>query len=274
MFWLVLSTGCTGTSTVPANDSGAPDQLPPVPAWSAEQAADRMESLANQDFPDPTQLRELYLGMLHAGDSGCPGENVDELADGSIPLNGCTSSTGYHYVGLSEFTESREEDGWAFALTLGDLYITDPKGDTFTAGGTFSYDATPSGAGSQWEGHATGTFSYPGGTHWLAEGGSLAFWLKGGATADREWLLLSGGVGGPEGTDNLYFDQLLYDSDCGTSPAGGLRVRGEDGRWFHLELDADCSGCGALTFSETVEMGQVCVDVSALGEALIGRLAL
>lgn len=273
--WLILPAGCTGASPVtnPATDTTAPAVSAPVPEWTGEQAAAQMESLADQDFPDPTQLRELYLSMLQAGDSRCPGENIDELADGSIPLGGCTSSTGYHYVGLSEFTESND-DGWSFALTLGDLYITDPNGDTFSAGGTFSYDAKVTDAGSQWKGDATGTFSYPGGTHWVAEGGSLAYWVEGGTAVDHEWLLLSGSIGGPLGTDNLYFDQLLYDSDCGESPVGGLRVRGGDGRWYHLEFDADCSGCGTLTFSDTVEMGQVCVDLKSLGAELIERMAL
>ena len=157
------------------SDSSAPSATPTL---TAEEVGQRMATLAGRDIPDPVALRELYLGLLHAGDAGCPGESVDYIADGSIPLEGCTSSTGYTYRGLSEYEEG-SDDGWWFALTLGDLYISEPDGSSLAIGGTFAYDARVEDSAATFTGEVTGTFSYDGGDGWMAEGGSLAFWLSG-----------------------------------------------------------------------------------------------
>lgn len=254
---VLLAAACAS----PDGPSGPGDDGTPAPvegrepALSADEAAAELQALADRAFPDPSVLREVYLSMIRAGEAACPGED-DQLEDGSIPLAGCTSESGYTYVGLSEYTE--QDDAWA--LDLGDFYITDPDGHTFAVGGTFAW-----AGGETWSAEALGSFSYPAAEGWLGLGGSLALWIEGG----EGWLSIDGGVGTLEAGGHLYFDELTW--ECGAQPAGGLRLRGPEGSWYRVDLD--CSGCGPLTYAGDAALGEVCVDLSALGAALTTRLA-
>jgi hypothetical protein len=270
MILLLLSCGeeCPAGSSLAADglcyldeaDTGAGGEtiadIGPEPTLTAEEVGADIATLAGRDLPDPVALRALYLGLLHAGDAGCPGEDVDDIADGSIPLEGCTSTTGYTYRGLSEYDEG-EAGGWWFGLTLGDLYITEPDGDLLAV---------------------TGTFSYDGDDGWLGEGGSVALWLEGAATASGRGVALQGGVGGPQTGSGLFFRDLYFgditgpggQTACGAHPSGGVSVRGNDGRWYDLDL-TDCGGCGTVSF-EGSALGDACADLTALGAALLERV--
>lgn len=260
-------------------DTAAPDSTPPsaTATLSAAEVGEQLAALAGRDIPDPVALRELYLGLLHAGDAGCPGESVDYIADGSIPLDGCTSSTGYTYRGLSEYEEG-SDDGWWFALTLGDLYISEPSGASLAIGGTFAYEAHVEDGAATFSGEATGTFSYDGEDGWMAEGGSLAFWLSGVSGSSGRGVALVGAVGGPLVGSGVFFEDLYFgdvagpdgQAACGAHPSGGLSLRGEDGRWYDLTF-TDCSGCGTVLF-EGQELGETCTDITALGAEVLQRV--
>ncbi|MDG1480663.1 MAG: hypothetical protein P8R54_13795 [Myxococcota bacterium] len=257
-----------------------PADTPPadaIPTLSAAAVGEQIAVLAGRAIPDPIALRERYLDLLHAGDASCPGESVDYIADGSIPLEGCTSSTGYTYRGLSEYEEGND-NGWWFALTLGDLYISEPDGASLAIGGTFAYEAHVEDGAATFSGEATGTFSDDGTDGWLAEGGSLAFWLSGTSGSSGRGVALVGAIGGPLVGSGLFFEDLYFGDvagpdgqlACGSHPSGGLSLRGDDGRWYELVF-TDCSGCGRVVF-EGQDLGETCADITAMGAEILQRV--
>ena len=290
MILMLLACGseCPAGSTLGADglcylddepDSAEPDSPAPAatPTLTAAEVGQRIAALAGRDIPDPVALRELYLGLLHAGDVGCPGESVDYIADGSIPLEGCTSSTGYTYRGLSEYEEG-DDGGWWFALTLGDLYISEPDGTSLAIGGTFAYEALVEGGAATFTGEVTGTFSHDGEGGWMAEGGSLAFWLSGISGSSGRGVALEGAIGGPLVGSGLFFDDLYFGDvagpdgqlSCGAHPSGALSLRGDDSRWYELVF-TDCGGCGTVSF-EGQDLGPACADITALGAEVLQRV--
>lgn len=266
MWFLLACAAASGPEA--ATDAGQADDAGEVgdtattvprgePSLTAADVAEALQPLVDETFPDTRQLRDVYLAMMRAGEAGCPGED-DQLEDGSIPLAGCTSQSGYTYVGLSEYAE----DDSGYALDLGDFYITDPEGRTFAVGGTFDWAAGDSGS---WTAQALGSFSYPGAEGWLGEGASLALWLDGGPGA----LAIDGGLGTLDAGGQLYFDALTWGA-CGTDPTGAIRLRGPEGDWYRLDLD--CSSCGTVVWAGS-PLGEACVDLGALADSLTTRLS-
>ncbi len=44
-----------------------------------------------------------------------------------------------------------------------------------------------------------------------------------------------------------------------------MGIRDPSGGWWTVTLDDDCSGCGALTWTDGTEYGEVCPGLAALG---------
>ena len=255
MWWLA----CTGPVEV-VEDSEADEIVAVIePTWTAEEAEAELERLLAWPLPHSHRLRDLYLEAVRSGDALCPGEG-DSLEDGSIPLEGCTASTGWTYRGLSEYSESDDGERVEYELSIADFYITDSDGNTFSVGGRLEY--TGDVADGSFEGESRGSFTWPGREGWLDGGASLALTVSGAPTVFPNEL--HGAVGSLSGEGDLFFDHLGSES---TSPCtdGAVEIRDPSGIW--LRLEPDCDGCGQLSAGD-LELGEVCVDLRVVSTAI------
>ncbi len=269
-------TGTGDSAEVPApwrpdtGDTVPSVDVPPAP-FDAAGAVAALDAALAWPVPDPVVLDVLYLQMMRAGDDQCPGPG-DQLENGSIPLQGCTSTTGYTYEGLSEYVRTDASGARSWALSLGDFYVIDPVGARYAVGGTFGYAGTWTDAGAaEWSAESTGTFVWTGGEGWLAEGASIALWYEGGATTAGEgWVRVYGGLGTLDGAPSVFADALTYaptgDGGLPLGLAGGVRLRDASGWWTTFTLDA--SGCGTVVWADTEPLGDGCVDEAPLAAVL------
>jgi hypothetical protein len=112
-----------------------------------------------------------------------------------------------------------------------------------------------------WDVQLGGVYTYEGAQDWLSERTDVALWFS--LVADV--LTIEGGLS--QGAAAVYFHGLAIGAECGDAPFGDLSIRDVFGRWYKIRFDANCDGCGLVSF-EGVNLGRVCLPVEEHATAL------
>ena len=242
--------GATTVTEVPAAD----------PAWPAEEVQSRLQAVLDAGLPDPPAALAGFAQMFadggdphddHGGSGSCPNAGNYSMTES---FSGCHSKKNYVFAGISIFTPSQDNDSGF--LLVGDCYIIDAQGYTFSCGGEVEFD--PDQATSSFTGKVTGSWGYPPGKGWLALDPSMALWMAG----DPSQLSLNGGYG-PEGVA-IYLDEVVLTPECLT---GSVWIQDPAGSWYVLDYGDDCDTCGDLSYAGS-PYGSACVDMKQAAMAL------
>jgi hypothetical protein len=241
---LTVLLACTskpqaGDTEVPVRETGATFQQL-QPEWDIYGASEALRELLSLGLPGQDAIRDPYLSLVRGGDESCPNAPDDQFPEGRVPLSGCFSSNGTHYMGLSEYFEHLE----TFRL-WGDLRMVRANGEAFEVAGVqehLGYVLT-----------TQGSFLDEGADGWLQKG------LGAALTVDThgDERAVRGGLAALEGQRAGWYELLLTES-CAS---GEVRTRDTGGGWYTWTLD-DCS-CGTVTFASE-ELGATCIDLESL----------
>jgi hypothetical protein len=243
----------------PGEAANPPVNEPDTPVWSAEDFTLALEDAARQPVPDPYAFRELYLGLLQAGDANCPGTD-DDLGQPEVTLQGCTSTSGIHYAGISSWEDQQmDAEVQSFQLLNGDFTITSTE--TLSVGGRIGLFAFNQPNGDVMASlRVSGTFVLDGADDpWLAAGGGTVLEadlnrVNGATTVELDASL---SLGRP-----FHATGLALGGSCGAE--GAVQVRGPDALWYWADLEC---GCGMATVSGA-ELGTVCPNLDPLRVSL------
>jgi len=234
--------GCSPTMSEPNNR-----EIPIDISIDMETAA--IQSHLDLPFPTPQVLQRYYLEAMNAGDEQCPGFD-NQMEEGSIPLEGCTASTGWTYRGLSEYTERISDDKIQSTLDLGDFYIATGTGDWFETGGTFQIIQERNDTTS-WEGYSTGSFLHTADTGWLSDFTGLAIWME----VHNGIIQLDGGISRLTMGTSLFFSQVYLSHEY---IDGQLSWNTEWG-WLDIHFSSSSNGCG-VAFVEQQSIAEICLE--------------
>lgn len=243
----------------PGEAGDAPVITPATPVWGAADFALALEDAARQPVPDPYAFRELYLGLLSAGDATCPGTD-DDLGQPEVTLQGCTSDSGLHYAGISSWEDQQmDAEVHSFQLLNGDFTIT--SDETLSVGGRLGLFAFNQPNGDLMASlRVSGTFVLAGAEDpWLAAGGGTVLEADLSRTNGATSVLLDASLslGRP-----FHASGLTLGGSCGAD--GTVQIRGPDALWYRAELEC---GCGPATV-DGLELGTVCPDLDPLRVSL------
>ena len=262
-----------GVSQTTTHVHFAEDLDDPEPAWSLEEVSAQLDSVLSRGMPNPVQMEDRYTTLLFDhGDGDCPGGHGD--GDDFFHLS-CTTEEGYTFEGIALRARNRDVlpgvvvDSWSLS---GDFSIGYPSSDhaesTFLrgAGGIASSGTTRDGV-LDWFMSWNGSWSDDPTEGWMQEGVSILLEATGGVTADdRRHLVVNGGLA--VGEADLYLESVGFDegSACLGKATGTIWLREPSGYWYTWALGDDCDGCGRVVFSDSLEMGEVCLDLSYFEE--------
>lgn len=265
MLTLILSLLACSPPGSSADDSAAPaptdDSAPvaeadlPDPAWNAEEVGSLIRQPLNEGLPDPTSLLASFEGMFVGADPDCPTMEGDFSM--TLMVSYCLSDTGYLFAGVSGLEADDEvlTDFWL----MGDCYITDADGLTYTCAGELERVTTDDG----WELKMTGIWGYEASpTPWIARVPSMALW----ETRDADGVHINGSYG--TGETYMYFDEVTVVDDC---PTGAVWLRDPQGAWYVLSFSDACDGCGEVTYGDET-LGEACVNMAPAANALAVRM--
>ena len=254
-------------SSQPVGDPVAddPDTGEPVEPFMGEEAAAAFEDAFAEGFPGPRGMWATVAAMIDGGDAECPGD--DYQLDGA--LEGCTSDSGYSYVGVLEVyfegTDESEEgspDLHEIRLTNGNFVITPPEGASYRNAATYVH-RWERGDNSSIFGtmQHLGTYQYSDSEHaWLREGLSMTSTIRASANGVDDTIDLSTSFGW--GVHAVRFDSVIWSSGiCAHAPyAGTLQVRRIDGTWASAEFTEDCEPCTSWVDVQGNDVGESCHD--------------
>lgn len=240
---------------------------PPVPEWTAEDVGEQIEALVALGAPNPVDLAQIFGDLMTRGDELCPG---DTSQFEQIP--GCETADGYVYSGTAFLTVGE----WLFIdhdrvpiiwFHGGDFEIRRPDGTRFSGGGDLDYTTEKGDA-------LVSTFTLAGSWQdearidWLGQTFSGVYSAEVVRTETDHAITLSGGIG--VGDLDLNFVDMAWDSSgpCAGAATGALQVRGPRGYWYGWDLGHDCDACGAVTFHQDQDLGELCLDLTEWGNAL------
>ncbi len=247
---LLACTSNPDTGPEPSLDSdwpelevAGPDAL--EPGWTGSQAGLAFQAALEGPYPDVRGICQTYLDWIARGDEVCPGGL--SLQPPAVTLEGCTSTSGVHYAGLSGWSE--DADRWG--LQVGDFRLTDPDGRSFLAGG----EAVLGEAGGSQTLNLRGSFHDTGAGGWLGQGGSAVLQLVGGPQGVMAQVSMQTAAGA------LYTEQLVLGSDC---MEGEVYLRGLEGGWYSMDLEC---GCAQVRFGDA-DLGEACLEIAPIREAM------
>ncbi len=273
-----LLVGCADpppdvVATVPEADTGSA-----VPTFLAEDpepdlTLEALTTMILQPFgrgtPNGRALRDTYLAMMAMGDADCPGSTTNITQDFVL---GCTAASGYYYSGVCMYGVIEAQDGAGNRTSIwglgGDFELADPDGAYFAAGGGVTWEGRTAPDGSQtFTSNIRGTWQDEAQANWLGDGLSCLVDIYGGQTAaGAHYVTVDGGIA--VGDVDLYFDALTWDwsGACAGAPTGELRFRDTRGYWYAWNLGDDCDPCGEVVFHDAVSLGELCLDLTPIGE--------
>ncbi len=266
MIAALLWAACSGDGAPALPDLNRPAS---EPTWgTAELEAALTEALAD-GFPEPWSIRDDYLDFFAHGDGTCPAHD-DYLDDTQI--YGCTTESGYWFSGISDYvTESDASSGTEYWVVAGDLLFIDPEGLRFEGGGHMIVDAVTTGEEMELGALLMGTWGWEGHEGWLGgEGSSSALELSWSQSGEGTRLTIDGATNW-SGL-SLYFDALVFTSDCDAPTEGALSIRDPSGAW-HWTSPSDCAPCAEVFFggADGEGIGEACLDLSPITDDLMLR---
>lgn len=259
-----------------AADTGSGDDTDPtdpVEPLTAEEAAQLAEAAFAAGLPHTRDLFQPVAELLAAGDEACPG--VDGQIDG--PLEGCTSTSGYEYLGVLEFSEEVVESGevstHSFAIHNGNFVIVPPEGAPFRAACGWEWRAIDSPGSVAVTESYVGTLEYEDAEDpFLRAGLSIYGTFRAERTAaSGDLLTLSHSMGWGEHAVRTDALRLEWQA-CPSQPvSGSLDVRHPDGRWASATFDGSCD-CPVWVDPGGVELGRACPELSSVLQASFERM--
>ncbi len=259
------------------DDETSPDELRATPSLTAEDVAAAVNHVFAVSLPDVWQVHDTYLSLLAAGDTApteCPGSTTVLTGEG-VPRSGCTSSTGYDYLGVSTYSSGYSVDE-AGVETLeffmdGDYEINTPAEIAFEVGGRAGYQRI--GTPTSWHAETiiAGTWRLDGASGALGAGISASLSVQGQIRPTRADVFLRGAAAA--GSDSVQFEDVILDLvDCDGRPEGIIRVREPTGYWYTVVLEDDCSGCGEGTFFDGTSVGEVCIPLEGVAAGVLADI--
>ncbi len=271
---LLMSCASPGTAPGTATeDSGATDEVDDtggdeLPETATPLTIEEVVTLAEaalvHGLPDSRDLYAPVVELMAEGDEECPGTSGQ--IDG--PLEGCTASTGYQYIGVLETETKTEEEPEATVHTVavhnGNFVIVPPEGASFRSACAWQWMKRASNLGSETvlEQYA-GTMVYEDADDpFLAEGLSIYAAFNAYRQNDSgDQLTVSASIGWGEHAIRME-DIVLTEQGCRDLPdSGTLHIRHPDGRWAIADFDGSCD-CPTWTDPSGVELGEACPELS------------
>jgi hypothetical protein len=280
MVWL-LSFGCTPHGASQATPLHPPAEASPSiedtawmsypsdepqPELSAEELGEAIQAVAALGGFNTQDIINAYHSAWAKGDEHCPFGLTDLLTD----IQGCTSLDGYHFAGIGWLTEFEWDPGTGIPIDYyhgGDFTITAPDGRRMAGGGELLVEATDVDDGREMSVDFKGSWVDETDDGWL--GGGVSGVLQATVverTSDHSATLDGGlSIGGTA----LDFQSLVFDMDpeCGGGLRGTMAVRDTRGYWTAWQLGDDCDACGELSFRDTTDLGELCVELDAWATA-------
>ena len=68
--------------------------------YDAEGVAAGIQEILAMELPNPYPLLLVFTDLMSRGDENCPG-SLTSMVSPNVPLEGCTSTTGYTYAGVA-----------------------------------------------------------------------------------------------------------------------------------------------------------------------------
>lgn len=250
-----------GGAATPEDTAAAQPTL--SPAWSAEQAAEALSTLAAEGLPEPFQLHARFLDILalSVGEGTCPSiTREDEWSAFSVWAGACEFERGeieglWLYEEEIAAIEGGQRHYWDALLSFTGTWA---DGVAFEYGGGFTVTAvTMEGrAAVDLAASVYGLMEDADAPGWISErvDAGLAY---AGRYEDGGWTGILDGTLGRE-DKNAWFDALRFDPAlCGDAPTGRIEVRDPSTGWWTFEYPADCSGCAEIGFAGEV-LGTSC----------------
>lgn len=248
---MLLLLACTGTPSTPV-DSGSID--PAVPALTAAQVGQGVDTMLASQVWNPHALMDTYLDLLSHGDGRCPG-SATQITDTAV--YGCTASSGWYFMGVAEYRSQVDADR-SYRELGGDFLVRDPQGLVFEMGAGTIVDRTADDVLAVFMGSVT----HDDAQGWMRDVSAVVDATL-APVSDAGVLVVDGGLTLGDATVEL--DQATWDPDvCQGVVSGGVAWRGPDLRWYVAELDC---GCGPVWF-EGQDLGTVCMDLDPLAADL------
>lgn len=247
----------------------------PEAEWTAEDVGQTITEVFGGGFPNGVLMRDTYMAIMAESDPTlCPvfaseytGDYPDDITEENIL--GCTATSGYYYSGVCMYDELETTDDAGYTLIWGlggDFLLAYPDGSEFAAGGGVTYTGVRATDGTEtFDSTTRGTWYDESLQNWLGQGFSGLFSTTGGLDADGHWVTVHGGVA--VGSADLFFDEVTWtwSDTCDGQPSGVINLRDERGYWYAWTLPDDCSGCGNVVFHDSDDLGELCLDLAALG---------
>lgn len=244
---------------------------PPEPLLTNDEIALALEALVALGAPNGHDIAETWLERLSHGDELCPGHP----AVIEVPPGGCRTAEGWYFSGIGWYELSDSETG-AGGETVelsyyngGDFEIIPPDGLRFAGGGELRATTTDEEGTRTTAFELLGSWIDEGRSDWLGAGFSAVYTGTITGSPHGNALTLTGGLS--VGDTDLYMDGLALDEAgaCAGALMGTIAVRDARGYWSTLDLGDDCDACGAVTFHEDQDQGELCLDLSSWGQELI-----
>jgi hypothetical protein len=244
--------------------------------WTADDVVAAVDDALGGGLPDLAGFVRRYEALVAMGDEDCPGSAFN---GGFEVASTCAARSGVRFSGVAGLDRIDESipsgDSWTGVRRVrsgpADYAITDLDGHTLTAGGVVDHMASRAEF-VLWVASIKGSFSDPGGAPWIARGfsGDLKMQVVERSPGDDQ-LEVDGGV--TLGGASLRFTALRVEPRaCADGVIGGtLEVRQASARWATMTFDAGCSPCGAVVGPDGEPLGDACIDVAPLIEA-VGRV--
>lgn len=241
--------------------------------WDADEVAGAFAAALAFGFPAPQDALADYQELMTHTDPACPNAAFSE---GFLELDGCTSAEGYTYLGSAGLirTDTRvtAADGtWTGTYGLlfapADYVIQRPDGTGLVAGGNAMVQIVHESGRASWRLRLTGTFVDEAAGGWLGAGYSGELSVTGdddgGLHQTLDGALSVAGAA-------ITFDGVGVAPDlCPDGLTGGvIGVRQPDATWYTITLDDGCGRCGNAVWNDAEDVGEACLDVSALVDAV------
>lgn len=242
-----------GGAPVETADTGSSFAPLPDPTYTGQQVGDVLNMSLTLGLPDPSSLLATFQGMFAGSDADCP--TIDGDYSMTLYVAYCNSDAGWTYQGVSGFEPGNGADFWL----MGDCYITDADGHTYTCAGELERTTTDDG----FELKMTGIWGYEASpTPWIAKVPSMALW----ESKDADGVHLDGSYG--SGETYMYFDEVTVADGC---PTGAVWLRDPAGSWYVLTFGESCDGCGEVTYGDE-DLGEACINMATPAESLSVRM--